>query len=153
MAEESAEADQSVSGSTGSQDSGAAGGQIVRRSTWQGAMAALAYLKQAEKERKLKQRKSDATSSLVLGCAVLVACLIPFLPPSTAIILFAIDVIFVASVVYYALNRLGVVTALPLEKAAIARELLLAAAVFGFCLAANLFGMISLLSRMISTAH
>jgi hypothetical protein len=152
MSHENIEPDQVSASIPESPGSSAPTGQAARRSGWQSARDALDYLSKAEKERRGKSRKSDAMSSAVLGCAIVGAGISPFLPGTAGAILLAIDVILICCVVYYGVNRLGVLTALPPDKAAIAGELLLAATIFGFCLAANLFGLVALLSYATAAA-
>ncbi len=151
MSQENIESEQTVTSVADSSQSTASGSKANRRSSWQSTKDALDYLSKADKERKQRSRKSDTTSSIILGCAIVGAGILPFLPGTAGVVLLALDIILIVCVVYYGINRLGVLTSLPLEKAAIAGELLLAAMIFGFCLAANLFGMIALLTY--ATSH
>ncbi len=122
--------------------SGGPNKQLIRRRTpWEGTRDAMQYLAGIKKTRQF--RKSDYTSALLLAGAILCSAILPCLPIGFGIISVPLDGLLVICLFYYLFVRLGVLTTLSEEKAWLIFEIILGAGVLGFCLAAAVYGMCS----------
>jgi hypothetical protein len=145
-AEGSAEQSSNSSAQSGSTAGGAAKPLVKRRTPWEGTRDAFNYLSEIEKHRR-QFRKSDIQSRALLCVTIICAGVVPFLPPGFTIISLPLNGILVCCLLYYLCTRVGVLNALSEQQAWLVWEIVLGASIFGFCVAANMYGALLILCR------
>jgi hypothetical protein len=111
-----------LAGSSSSITEGASPTQ--RRGPWMSSWAAVTYVLDLGKRNDIQFRASDRITTYLLmgaGCCwvALMMCPVAIVPLAVAC-----DILFVAAVIYYIANRLGIITTLPPRTAALITELI-----------------------------
>lgn len=97
---------------------------IPRRGPWQSSLAAIKYVIDLGKRNDIQFRASDRITTYLLIAAG--SCWVALMLFPVAIVPLAVtcDILFVAAVINYIANRLGIITTLPPRTAALITELI-----------------------------
>lgn len=146
-----AEAITGLGGTTGSrstpQSPAAAGGIGQRRSPWESSLAALRYIGSISRDDELRVRDSDRATSIFLLLSSILTVLSLLLKPLAAYRLpfvLVCDVLVGAMLVFYVINRFGIINTLTPRQALLTWQLMMGSAFIGIFMTINMAVVIAL---------
>lgn len=146
-----AEAIAGVGSTTGSrstpQSPSAAGGIGQRRSPWESSLAALRYIGSISRDDELRVRDSDRATSIFLLLSSILTVLSLLLKPLAAYRLpfvLVCDVLVGAMLVFYVINRFGIINTLTPRQALLTWQLMMGSAFIGIFMTINMAVVIAL---------
>ncbi len=112
-----------------------------RRSCWHSSLAALQFINECYRGSDAKTRKMDHITNILIILAITLTTFCILFPKQNQILYLFSDFFIGTSIIFYIVNRFGIVTTLDKRQAVLIAELLLGFICLGLYIASNFAGL------------